>query len=295
VEFEIAKARGGTRRIAAPRARLRAIQRKLLDEILANVPVHDACHGFVTGRSTLTNALPHVGAAVVIKLDLKDFFPSVHYRRVRGLFQWLGYSAEVSGVLAGLTTYRPTLASGAVAWPGVLPQGAPTSPAIANLTCRRLDERLSKLAARFAGRYTRYADDLTFSFAGSSPAPSLGRLLWWIDGICQQEGFIERTDKRRILRAGAQQRVTGLVVNRKANVPRSERRKFRAMLHNCARRGVASEARAFFAARPGTRHDEVGDFLAYLAGFAAYLHMIDPALGKRCLAEVARLEDQRDA
>ncbi len=276
VEFEIAKAKGGTRRIAAPRTPLRKVQRSILDLILAKVPVHDACHGFVTGRSTVTNAQPHIRAAIVIKLDLKDFFPTVHYRRVKGLFQLLGYNEEVSGTLAALTTYRPKLANGAVAWPGLLPQGAPTSPAIANLTCRRLDQRLSRLAAKYGAHYTRYADDLTFSFA-TVPELRLGRFLWWVDGICQQEGFTERPDKRRILRAKHQQRVTGLVVNARVNIPREDRRRFRAILHNCAKHGLESQAKG---------HE---DFKAYLAGYAAYVHMVDPVLGRRYLDEVAKL------
>jgi RNA-directed DNA polymerase len=276
VEFEIPKARGGTRRIAAPRAPLRRVQRVLLEQILDRVPVHDACHGFVAGRSTVTNARPHERAAVVLKLDLKDFFPTVHYRRVKGLFEQLGYSAEVAGTLAGLTTHRPKLPGGEVVWPGMLPQGAPTSPALANLACRRLDRRLDRLAATCGAVYTRYADDLTFSFA-APPAVRLGRFLWWIDGICQQEGFTERPDKRRVLRAKHQQRVTGLVVNERVNVPRADRRRFRAILHNCAKHGVASQA--------GDRED----FEAYLAGYAAYVHMVDPVLGKRYLALIARL------
>jgi hypothetical protein len=282
IEFEIPKAKGGTRRIAAPRAPLRKVQRTILDQILAKVPVHDACHGFVPGRSTVTNARPHEGAAIVLKLDLKDFFPTVHYRRVKGLFELLGYNEEVAGTLAALTTYRPRLENGNVAWPGLLPQGAPTSPAIANLTCRRLDHRLSRLAAKYGATYTRYADDLTFSFATAptghdGSALRLGRFLWWVDGICQQEGFTERADKRRILRAKHQQRITGLVVNEKVNVPREDRRRFRAILHNCAKHGLDSQAHG---------HE---DFKAYLAGYAAYVHMVDPTLGRRYLDEVARL------
>jgi retron-type reverse transcriptase len=275
VEFEIPKAKGGTRRIAAPRAPLRKIQRKILDEILAKIPVHDACHGFVEGRSTVTNAKPHEKAAIVVKLDLRDFFPSVHYRRVRGLFEHIGYGEEVAAALAGLTTYRPKLGA-KVVWPGMMPQGAPTSPAIANLVCRRLDQRLAKLATKYGAVYTRYADDLTFSFA-QVPDVKLGRFLWWADAICQQEGFSERDDKRRILRAKHQQRVTGLVVNEKVNVPRKDRRRFRAILHNCAKHGVASQAKG---------HE---DFPAYLAGYAAYVHMVDPKLGKQYLDEVSRL------
>jgi hypothetical protein len=276
VEFEIAKAKGGTRRIAAPRQTLRKVQRIILDQILARVPMHDACHGFVEGRSTVTNARPHQGAALVVKLDLKDFFPTVHYRRVRGLFKHLGYSETVAAALAGLTTYRPKLDNGDVVWPGILPQGAPTSPALANLACRRLDRRLAQLAAKYGATYTRYADDLTFSFR-EMPDIKLGRFLWWVDGICQQEGFIERTDKRRILRRKHQQRVTGIVVNAGVHVPRADRKRFRAILHNCKKHGVASQARGRT------------DFEAYLAGYAAYVHMVDPELGKQWIAEVDRL------
>lgn len=283
VEFEVPKAKGGTRRIAAPRTPLRKVQRKILDAILAKVPMHDACHGFVAGRSTVTNAAPHVGQALVVKLDLKDFFPTVHYRRVRGLFQHLGYNDEVAGVLAGLTTYRPKIGD-TVIWPGILPQGAPTSPALANLACRRLDQRLAKLAAKYDAVYTRYADDLTFSFA-QVPDVRLGRFLWWVDGICQQEGFIERADKRRILRAKHQQRVTGLVVNADVHVPRADKRKFRAILHNCKKHGVASQAQA-------GHHDH---FASYLAGYAAYVNMVEPALGATWLAEVRRLIGESDA
>jgi RNA-directed DNA polymerase len=276
VEFEVPKARGGTRRIAAPRAELRRVQRTILDRILARVPLHDACHGFVAGRSTVSNARPHRGAALVLKLDLKDFFPTVHYRRVKGIFRSLGYSDGVAATLAGLTTHRPKLPGGEVVWPGALPQGAPTSPALANLACRRLDRRLAHLAARCGAVYTRYADDLTFSFA-APPTVRIGRFLWWVDAICEQEGFLERPDKRRVLRAGHQQRVTGLVVNAGVNVPRTERKRFRAILHNCAAHGVASQARGR------------EDFAAYLAGYAAYVHMVDPVLGKQWIDEVDRL------
>jgi hypothetical protein len=279
VEFEIAKAKGGTRRIAAPRAPLRRVQRQILDRILARVPVHDACHGFVAGRSTVSNAAPHQGAAVVLKLDLQDFFPTLHYRRVAGLFRSLGYNAEVAGVLAGLTTYRPRLDDGRVVWPGRLPQGAPTSPALANLACRRLDRRLAQLAVRLGATYTRYADDLTFSFARAPEADgiSIGRFLWWIDTICLQEGFLERPDKRRVLRNKHQQRVTGIVVNAGVHLPRADRRRFRAILHNCRTHGLASQAR------------DRDDLAAYLAGYAAYAQMVEPALGGRWMREVDAL------
>ena len=275
VEFEIDKATGGKRPIAAPRAPLRKVQREILRKILDKVPVHDAAHGFVKGRSTVTNAKPHEGAALVVKLDLVDFFPTLHFRRVRGLFGQLGYGEPVAHVLASLCTYRPVCEDGYVAWPGVLPQGAPTSPALANIACRRLDSRLTALAKKSGATYTRYADDLTFSFK-AEPA-TLGRFLWWVDQICQQEGFSENARKRRVLRKKAQQRITGIVVNSGMFIPRRDRHRFRAILSNVKKNGVAAEAR-------GKK-----DFAAYLRGFASYVKIVHPALGTHWTAEVKAL------
>jgi hypothetical protein len=244
--------------------------------MLSPLPVHPACHGFVAGRSTVSNAAPHQGARLIIKTDLRDFFPTVHYRRVQGLFEHYGYNSRVAGILAGLTTHRPVLDDGTVAWPGVLPQGAPTSPALANLVCRRLDMRLDGLARKLGATYTRYADDLTFSFA-REPDRGLGRFHWWVDQICQQEGFVENAAKRRVLRQSAQQRVTGVVVNSGLHVPRKERRRFRAILANCRAHGVASQARGR------------DDFVDYLRGFAAYVKMVQPELGARLVAEVEEI------
>ncbi len=272
IEFDVPKATGGTRRIAAPRRALRAAQRTILREILAKVPVHAAAHGFVAERSTVTNARAHRGAAVILKTDLQDFFPTIHYRRVAGLFEQLGYPSAAALALAGLCTYRPLLSNGDPCWPGLLPQGAPSSPAVTNLICRRLDARLTALAAKIHATYTRYADDITFSFV--QEPQSLGRIFWWIDQICQQEGFSENTKKRRIYRRSSQQRITGIVVNDGLTVPRSERRRFRAILANVKKNGLEVESRGR------------SDFAAYLHGFASYVRMVQPDLGARLARDV---------
>jgi RNA-directed DNA polymerase len=282
VDFEVPKQRGGTRTISAPRAPLRAIQRAIYTGILAKVPVHEAAHGFVPGRSTVTNATPHVGARLLLKTDIRDFFPTIHYWRVRGMFCSFGYDDRVAGALASLCTRRPVAdrdGERVVVWPGLVPQGAPTSPAIANLVCLRLDGRLTGLANKIGARYTRYADDLTFSFHDVEQVEKLdiGRTFWWIDQILQQEGFAEHPGKRQVLRPSRRQLVTGIVVNEKLTVPRAARRQFRALLHNCQVHGVASQARG---------RDDFGD---YLRGFAAYVHMVQPKLGTRWVAEVERL------
>ncbi len=278
VAFEIPKATGGVRAIHAPRAALKRIQRRILDHILARIPVHDACHGFVGGRSIVTNAAVHRASRVIVKIDLADFFPTIHYRRVAGLFAHHGYPPEVARALGAICTHRRVLADGTIAWPGVLPQGAPTSPALANVICRRLDARLSRLAAKVGARYTRYADDLTFSFPEEPEVP-LGRFFWWVDQICQHEGFHENTKKRRVLRRHMAQRVTGVVVNEGLKVPREARRNFRALLARCRKEGIATVAAAL--GRP--------KLAAELYGFAAYVRMVQPDLGQRLADEIRAL------
>ncbi len=282
--FTIPKRDGSARSICAPKVQLKWVQRRIHAKILANIPAHDAAHGFIDGRSIVTNAAPHLGSAVVVKFDLKDFFPTVHYYRVLGFFASLGYSVgnarfgtedkstQVAPVLARLCCYTPD----PKAWGKAhMPQGAPTSPALSNLVCRRLDSRLTGLAKRMNGVYTRYADDLTFSFKTTDV--HLGRFRWWIDQVCHQEGFVVNQHKFRVIRRSQRQVVTGIVVNDSLRVPREDRRAFRAILHNCAKLGVASQARG----NP--------QFKEYLRGFASYLHMVHPEEGTELLEQVGKL------
>ncbi|MBH25607.1 MAG: hypothetical protein CMH57_14380 [Myxococcales bacterium] len=283
--FTRPKRSGGERLICAPNPTLKQAQRAVLENILARVPVHDAAHGFVEGRSTVTNARAHLGRELLIKFDLRNFFPSITYYRVMGLFAHLGYYLEggvfssrdssraVAPTLARLTTYTPP---GATWRASYTPQGAPTSPIISNLICRRLDARLYGLAARIGATYTRYADDLTFSM-NALPESGLGRFRWWVDQICVQEGFFINHSKFRVIRKHQRQQVTGIVVNEALRVPREERRRFRAILHNCRTQGVESQARG----RAGFRE--------WLLGYASYMNMVNPTRGGQALAEVQAL------
>jgi hypothetical protein len=288
--FTIPKRSGGERLICAPKKQLRWVQRQILDKVLAPAGAHDAAHGFVQGRSTVTNAAVHRGAELILKFDLSDFFPTIHYYRVVGLFTRLGYpvgdgrfhtednAKQVAPSLARLCCYTPDPS----AWgQSRLPQGAPTSPAISNLVCRRLDARLTGLATRNGGRYTRYADDLTFSFPEDKVA--LGRFRWWVDQICHQEGFLINQGKFRVIRRAQRQLVTGIVVNDELRIPREERRRFRAILHNCRARGVESQARG---------NAKFGD---YLLGFASYVHMVHPEEGDELLRQVEDLLGKPDS
>lgn len=271
VRFTVPKRSGGTRQLSAPHRDLAAAQKWILENILEKVATHDAAHGFVAGRSTVTNAAPHVGRAIVVNADLADFFPTVTFPRVRGMFRMLGYSPAASTILALLCTECPRrevvyagrrfhVATG----PRSLPQGACTSPALSNLAARRLDARLSGIAARLGWTYTRYADDFTFSADGEA-SKKVGYLLARIRHIAQDEGFAVNEKKTRFLRRNARQSVTGIVVNDRPGVPRRIARRLRAILHRAKSEGLASQNR-----------QKIPHFAAHVGGMIAYIEMINP-------------------
>jgi len=280
--YEIPKKTGGLRNISAPKRDLAVAQRAVLTRILLKLAPEGAAHGFVRGKSTLTNASPHAGRAVVMNLDLRDFFPTITFRRVKGLFKAMGYGEHVATVLSLLLTepsrkkatldgktYHVALSE------RFLPQGACTSPVVTNLLCRRLDRRIGAMAEKAGFSYTRYADDLTFS---GDDVKEVGRFLRAVRNVLTAEGFEENEKKTRVMRKGRRQEVTGLVVNHKPSIPRSELRELRAILHNAARHGLASQNR-----------DNHPDFAAHLRGRVAYVSMIDPSRGEALRAALERV------
>jgi RNA-directed DNA polymerase len=224
----------GTRLIEAPKDRLKAGQRRILRELLDRVPTHPAAFGFVRGRSPVTHAAQHVGQAVVMRVDLRQFFANVGSDRVAGFFRALGYPSAVAWILAGLTTtWTPADVTRRAPWcQPHLPQGAPTSPALANAVAWTLDARLTGLAEAVGLRYSRYADDLTFS--GERLGPGLLRI---VDRVVREEGFRVNPKKTAIFRRSRSQRVTGLVVNDGTAVGRAERDRLRAVLHRARSSG----------------------------------------------------------
>jgi retron-type reverse transcriptase len=276
IRFQIPKKSGGVRELAAPHADLARAQRWILQNILERVPVSGVAHGFVKERGTLTNARSHTGKDVVLNADLKDFFPSITFPRVRGIFQQLGYSPAVSTVLALICTECPRrtveydgqtfhVATG----PRALPQGACTSPALSNLCARKLDLRFCALAAKHGWTYTRYADDLTFSTAGE-PAKATALILSRLHHIVKDEHFEVNEAKTRIQRRNAQQSVTGVVVNEHCNVPRKTRRQLRAILHQAQKTGLPAQNRI--------SHD---NFAGWVSGMLGYVKMINPQQGEK--------------
>ena len=234
-----AKSRGGWRLIEIPAPYLMAVQRRLLHRLLDAVPVHEAAHGGVPGRSVCSHAQQHCGAPLVMRFDLQDFFGSVRAARVHALFHTLGYSREVSRCLTALcttSTPEPVLArlreSIGMPWARVmplrdahLPQGAPTSSAVANLCAFNLDLRLHALAEQWQAHYTRYVDDLVFSGAGLRQGSACFERL--VTRIVAEEGFALNHRKTAVLPARRRQQVTGIVVN----LARDDFDRLRAELH----------------------------------------------------------------
>lgn len=291
-----AKPSGGIRVIEAPQPRLKAIQRKILHEILSLVPqYYDAAHGFVKGRSVRTFAQPHVQHAVVLRLDLADFFPRISGARVQTVFRTLGYPEAVADLLGGLcTTTTPRQLFATARHPATsprvladaaqlyrrphLPQGAPTSPALANLCAYRLDCRLTGLADWAGAVYTRYADDLAFSGDGEF-ARNVERYAAQIAAIALEEGWPVQHHKTRIMRQGVRQQVAGVVVNTRLNIAREEYDRLKAILTNCIRHGPTSQNR-----------DGRPDFRAYLSGKVAWVCSVNEARGSKLQAMLERIE-----
>lgn len=282
VRFTIPKRDGTERPIWAPLPRLKAAQRWVLHNIVERLPTHGSAHGFLAGRSTLTNATVHQNSAVVVKMDVEQFFPTVTWRRVKGVFRRAGYREQISTLLALLCTESPREI---VEYDGkkyfislgtrCLPQGAPTSPAITNALCLRLDRRITALAKKLGWRYTRYADDLTFSRPNGSENASPAALIKIVTKIVNAEGFRVKGSKTRLHRTGGRQTVTGLVVNGEGppRVPRKLRRQIKAAIHNLEKGKPL----------PG------GETLARLQGYAAYIAMTNPVLGRAMLDRIAKI------
>jgi RNA-directed DNA polymerase len=283
----LAKRFGAARLIELPKPRLKELQRHILRELLDVIAPHDAAHGFRKGRSIATFVAPHLGRAVVARMDLCDFFPSITRARVAALYRTIGYPEQVAEVLAGLCTCitpsavwdknDPPLFAQQINGPrslyggAHLPQGAPTSPAIANLCAFRLDCRLLGLARSAGANYTRYADDLAFS-GNRDFARGAKRFLVHAAATAAEEGFRVHHRKTRLMREGVRQHLAGVVVNRRLNIRRADFDRLKAILVNCCRYGPADQNRQ---SHP--------DFRAHLRGRIAFVEQLHPARGKRLL------------
>ncbi|WP_375425714.1 reverse transcriptase family protein [uncultured Friedmanniella sp.] len=285
------------RLLEAPTPLLRAVLRRLLADVLVWVPLHRCAYGFVRGRNALDHARLHVGAEVVVCLDLRHFFAAVTADRVAGLFRRMGYPDGVVPTLTGLVSHRTPVrvlsgmpAGGDVSARALLrsrlraphlPQGAPTSPGLANLACFTLDRRLAGYAAAAGATYSRYADDLTFSGPGSLRPD---RLVSAVAAIVGEEAFTLNPAKTRVRRSVERQLVTGIVVNRQLGVPREDEDRLRAVLHDARRSGPEAANR---------EHRQ--DFRAHLEGRVGWVEAVNPVRGARLRRQLEALRWPPDA
>lgn len=276
-----------------PKYYLKAAQREILFVLLNKIPPHPCAHGFVANRNVLTFARPHAGQETILRMDLQDFFPSIQLPRILGLYRSLGYAYKVALALAFISTTRTKLdhlpelktiaPSERMSLLSLfncphLPQGAPTSPAIANLVAYRLDARLHGLAQKAGFTYTRYADDLLFS--GSYRLKRLASsFAIQVAAIALDEGFAIQHRKTRVMPQSVKQRVAGLVVNAHPNVDRSTFDTLKAILTNCIRHGPSTQNR-----------DNHPDFRSHLLGRVGWVHQVHPARGERLRRLVAQID-----
>lgn len=281
------------RLLEVPGSRLKAVQRRVLQGLIGPIPLHGAAHGFVPGRSPASGAARHAGSAMVISLDLTSFFATVTAGRVFGALRQAGYPEAVAHTLAGLCTHVvPPWALTAMPAGGTaaerfalvqalriphLPQGAPTSPMLANVALRRLDSRLQGWADAAGTRYTRYADDLTFS-GGASLARRADAFVRGVQRIVADEGHTLNERKTRVRPGSTRQQVTGVVVNVRPNAPRRQFDALKATLHNCVLHGPESQNRT------GRQ-----DFRAHLLGRIAWMESLNPARALRLRRDFERI------
>jgi hypothetical protein len=288
----LAKRRGGWRLLEVPEPHLQALQRRVLHGLLSAVPPHEAACGFTRGRSVLDHARAHAGQPVLLCFDLQDFFSSVPAARVQALFTTLGYPEDVARSVTRLCTVatpEPVLqrlhAEGGLPWPqrqrlrgAHLPQGAPSSPALANLCAFGLDLRLAGLAQALGARYTRYADDIVLS-GGQHLAARAAPIAAWVGRIALEQGFALNHRKTRVLPQGRAQAVCGVVVNAHPNLPRADFDRLKAILHQCVLHGAAAQNREGHA-----------DWRAHLEGRVAWAAQVNPAKARRLQRLLAQVD-----
>lgn len=284
--FKIPKRKGGTRTIASPKPKMREAQQWVLENILNKIEIHDAALAFREGKSIVDNAELHKEKSVVVRIDLKDFFPSIKFHRVKGVFKSFGYNYGMATVLALLCTDAMRL--GATLgdkkyFVGLgdryVPQGSCTSPMLTNIIGRNLDNRLSKLGASMEWAYSRYADDLVFSHADKTA--DLKPLLGLTKKIIAEESFEINEEKTMVMRGHQRQTVTGILVNHdEIRISRRDVRNFRAFLHQYEKEG--KEAMSKKIGKDATR---------YAKGYISFMKMVNGEQAKKFTEKYSWLED----
>ncbi|MEZ8222498.1 retron St85 family RNA-directed DNA polymerase [Vibrio splendidus] len=217
--YEIVQSNGKKRQISQPNRELKAVQAWILRNILDKLATSEHSKGFDTGTSILENALPHQGANYLLSVDIKDFFPNIPAKKIYNIFNSVGYNKNVSSILTNLCVFQH--------W---LPQGAPTSPKLANLVCAKLDARIHGYTGPRGITYTRYADDITLS---AQTISKIEKARDFIGTIIFDEGFKVNRNKTKLSGTKTRKEVTGLVISqRNVGIGRVKLREIRAKIHH---------------------------------------------------------------
>ena len=222
--FEILKSNGASRPIDEPLPDLKYVQRWILSNILEKIVVSPYAKAFVKKRGIKENARFHRNQTVVVSMDIKNFFPSISIHDIVAIFKELGYFDNVSNFIAHLCCYQYSL-----------PQGAPTSPYLSNLRMKEFDQKVAAFTKQNGIRYTRYADDLTFSGAFDA-----NHMINTISSWLFSEGFTANSSKTRVAHRNARQEITGIVVNEHMQVPKLYRKKIRQEVYFIQKFGLDS-------------------------------------------------------
>lgn len=261
-QFDIEN-KGKIRTITAPSVKLKVRQKWILNNILYMVELPDCVHGFAKGKSIKTNALCHVNKKEIGCLDIQDFFQNVNQKMVYNVFKTLGYSNEVSDVLSELCTFG-----------GILPQGAPTSPMLANIIMKPFDLEMIEYATQRNIVYSRYADDITIS--GNK---DIKENLQYAKKLLRKYGFKSNNEKEHIMKDNYRKLVTGLVVTDVVKVPKQYKRKLRSEIYYCNKFGVAQHLK-------NIGRESAVNFKEYMYGKAYYIRMIEPDIGEQYLKQI---------
>lgn len=258
----IPKRKNGFRNLKIPVRNLKYIQRWILDNILYNINVNNNSKGFRPGNGIVDNARPHVNQKCIIKLDIKNFFDMIDYKRVFRIFYYYGYTKNMSYILAELCTYENSI-----------PQGSPTSPYLSNIVCLKLDKRFKILCDKIGANYTRYADDITIS--GDESIVNYYKT--FIKIICT-EGFDVNKEKIKVIIGNKKKTVTGIVVNEKLSVDRKVKRDLRQHIYYCKKFGVRNHLNKIGCNK--------SFYKEYLYGIAYFINSVEPEKGKKFLYEL---------
>ena len=265
ISRSIDKRNGGKRQLLIPGFNLKIIQTWILNNILYTQSVSPSATGFVKGKSIVDNATPHIGHKYIFKTDILNFFPSIKLKNIFLLFLYLGYTVEVSYILALLCTYE-----------GYLPQGAPTSPYLSNLILRDFDKKLQQICSSLNYTYTRYADDITISSNNKITKVDMEYLSDTISQLLQKiNNFLKlNLDKTIVLRPGQRKIITGVLVNKRLNVPKELISEIRLEIYCIQKYGASNRLKAYNL--KNNTDLNLASYRQKLYGKICFINMINP-------------------